>query len=323
MVELSEVAAEGRSTRTIAVEAEDPGARRGHGARAAPRRPPERLRRTRAQDDARPRARALRRDRRRHELRQAPRRRAPRRTAAGTRSSTAPRSRGSARACTRPARSSRSRCERTADAIVGMVERGAPRGAAEIAAVGDRRDAHRAANSAELVDAVRERCGVGIEVISGEEEARLAYVAATSELERRPGLARRLRHRRRQLAVHVRPRRTGRGALQRRRRRRAVHRALRPRRRRLGRDSSQRRSTRSRPTSRGSTGGRRPTRSSAWAARHEPRRRPARPRRVRPRRRPGHGPRPGRDRPPDRALPHADGRRSGERSSACSRSGPR
>jgi exopolyphosphatase/guanosine-5'-triphosphate,3'-diphosphate pyrophosphatase len=40
-----------------------------------------------------------------------------------------------------------------------------------------------ASNSAELIDAVRERCGVGIEVISGEEEARLAYLAATSELE--------------------------------------------------------------------------------------------------------------------------------------------
>ena len=34
-----------------------------------------------------------------------------------------------------------------------------------------------------LVEAVRERCGVGIEVISGEEEARLAYLAATSELD--------------------------------------------------------------------------------------------------------------------------------------------
>lgn len=45
-----------------------------------------------------------------------------------------------------------------------------------------------AANSTELVEAVRERCGVGIEVISGEEEARLAYLAATSELDVGQGL---------------------------------------------------------------------------------------------------------------------------------------
>ena len=46
--------------------------------------------------------------------------------------------------------------------------------------------------------------------------------------------ARRVRHRRRQLAVHVRRRRPGRRALQRRRRRRALHRALRARRGGLG-----------------------------------------------------------------------------------------
>ena len=40
-----------------------------------------------------------------------------------------------------------------------------------------------ATNSEELIDAVRERCGVGVEVISGEQEARLAYLAATSELD--------------------------------------------------------------------------------------------------------------------------------------------
>jgi exopolyphosphatase/guanosine-5'-triphosphate,3'-diphosphate pyrophosphatase len=39
-----------------------------------------------------------------------------------------------------------------------------------------------APNRAELVDLVRERCGVTIEVIPGDEEARLAYVAATSSL---------------------------------------------------------------------------------------------------------------------------------------------
>jgi exopolyphosphatase/guanosine-5'-triphosphate,3'-diphosphate pyrophosphatase len=71
---------------------------------------------------------------------------------------------------------------RTADAIVGMVDEARREGAAEIAAVATA-GMRRAENSAELVEAVRERCGVGIEVISGEEEARLAYLAATSELD--------------------------------------------------------------------------------------------------------------------------------------------
>jgi exopolyphosphatase/guanosine-5'-triphosphate,3'-diphosphate pyrophosphatase len=39
-----------------------------------------------------------------------------------------------------------------------------------------------ASNSSELIDTVRERTGVEIEVIPGEEEARLAYLAATSAL---------------------------------------------------------------------------------------------------------------------------------------------
>jgi exopolyphosphatase / guanosine-5'-triphosphate,3'-diphosphate pyrophosphatase len=40
-----------------------------------------------------------------------------------------------------------------------------------------------AANAAELVDAVRQRCGVEVEVIPGEEEARLAYLAARDGLD--------------------------------------------------------------------------------------------------------------------------------------------
>jgi exopolyphosphatase/guanosine-5'-triphosphate,3'-diphosphate pyrophosphatase len=71
---------------------------------------------------------------------------------------------------------------RTAEAVVGMVEEARREGAAEIAAVATA-GMRLAENSAELVEAVRERCGVGIEVISGEEEARLAYLAATSALD--------------------------------------------------------------------------------------------------------------------------------------------
>jgi exopolyphosphatase / guanosine-5'-triphosphate,3'-diphosphate pyrophosphatase len=75
---------------------------------------------------------------------------------------------------------------RTADAVVGMVEESRAAGAAEIAAVATA-GMRIADNSAELVDAVRERCGVGIEVIPGEEEARLAYAGATAELDAGPG----------------------------------------------------------------------------------------------------------------------------------------
>jgi exopolyphosphatase/guanosine-5'-triphosphate,3'-diphosphate pyrophosphatase len=72
--------------------------------------------------------------------------------------------------------------ERTADAIVAMVEEARSLGVTDIAAVATA-GMRIAKNSAELVNVVRDRCGVGIEVISGEEEARLAYIAATSELE--------------------------------------------------------------------------------------------------------------------------------------------
>ena len=59
-------------------------------------------------------------------------------------------------------------------------------GVEEIAAVGTA-GLRIAPNSAELIDAVRERCGVEIEVISGEEESRLAYLAAESGPRRRAG----------------------------------------------------------------------------------------------------------------------------------------
>ena len=70
---------------------------------------------------------------------------------------------------------------RTADAIVGMVEEARGAGAADVVAVGTA-GMRQAPNRDELVDRVRERCGVTIEVISGADEARLAYLAAVSSL---------------------------------------------------------------------------------------------------------------------------------------------
>ncbi len=71
---------------------------------------------------------------------------------------------------------------RTADAVVDMVEESRSLGAEQIAAVATA-GMRIAKNSDKLIGAVRDRCGVEIEVISGEDEARLAYIAATSELE--------------------------------------------------------------------------------------------------------------------------------------------
>jgi exopolyphosphatase / guanosine-5'-triphosphate,3'-diphosphate pyrophosphatase len=70
---------------------------------------------------------------------------------------------------------------RTVEAIAGMADEAKQDGVEAIAAVGTA-GMRIAANSGELIEAVRRRCGVEIEVISGEEEARLAYVAATSGL---------------------------------------------------------------------------------------------------------------------------------------------
>ena len=71
--------------------------------------------------------------------------------------------------------------ERTVQAIAAMAGEARHSGAQAIAAVGTA-GMRIAPNATELVDAVRERCGVEVEVIDGEEEARLAYRAATAGL---------------------------------------------------------------------------------------------------------------------------------------------
>jgi exopolyphosphatase/guanosine-5'-triphosphate,3'-diphosphate pyrophosphatase len=71
--------------------------------------------------------------------------------------------------------------ERTVDAIAAMADEAKRDDAISIAAVGTA-GLRIAANSAAFVDAVRARSAVDVEVISGEEEGRLAYLAATSGL---------------------------------------------------------------------------------------------------------------------------------------------
>jgi exopolyphosphatase/guanosine-5'-triphosphate,3'-diphosphate pyrophosphatase len=67
--------------------------------------------------------------------------------------------------------------ERAITAIAGMVEEARAKGALAITAVGTA--GHRAAgNQATVLDTIRERTGIRVQVISGEEEARLAYLAA-------------------------------------------------------------------------------------------------------------------------------------------------
>ena len=72
--------------------------------------------------------------------------------------------------------------ERTADTIAEMVDRARQLGTLEIAAVGTA-GLRLAPNSQELVEMVQRRSGITIEVISGEEEARLAYLAVTAGLD--------------------------------------------------------------------------------------------------------------------------------------------
>jgi exopolyphosphatase / guanosine-5'-triphosphate,3'-diphosphate pyrophosphatase len=71
--------------------------------------------------------------------------------------------------------------ERTVAAIEEMAEEGRRNGVEEIAAVGTA-GLRLAPNRGTLIDAVRERAGVEIEVIDGEEEGRLAYLAVKSGL---------------------------------------------------------------------------------------------------------------------------------------------
>jgi exopolyphosphatase / guanosine-5'-triphosphate,3'-diphosphate pyrophosphatase len=70
---------------------------------------------------------------------------------------------------------------RTVEAIATMVDDARQHGVVAIAAVGTA-GLRQAPNAAALIDAVKARSGIVIEVISGEEEARLAYLAATSAL---------------------------------------------------------------------------------------------------------------------------------------------
>jgi exopolyphosphatase / guanosine-5'-triphosphate,3'-diphosphate pyrophosphatase len=69
--------------------------------------------------------------------------------------------------------------ERTAVAIAGMADEATRCAASSITAVGTM-GLRTATNSAAFLELVRDRCNVAIEVISGEEEARLAYLAVRS-----------------------------------------------------------------------------------------------------------------------------------------------
>jgi exopolyphosphatase/guanosine-5'-triphosphate,3'-diphosphate pyrophosphatase len=71
--------------------------------------------------------------------------------------------------------------ERTVAAICGMATEARKNGVVATAAVGTM-GMRTARNSQQFIDAVKERCGVAIEVIPGDEEGRLAYLAVKSGL---------------------------------------------------------------------------------------------------------------------------------------------
>ncbi len=71
--------------------------------------------------------------------------------------------------------------ERTVAAIAAMAAEAKEKGVTALAAVGTM-GMRTARNSQQFIDAVEKRCGVKIEVIPGEEEGRLAYIAVKSGL---------------------------------------------------------------------------------------------------------------------------------------------
>jgi exopolyphosphatase / guanosine-5'-triphosphate,3'-diphosphate pyrophosphatase len=71
--------------------------------------------------------------------------------------------------------------ERTIDAIATMADEASRNEAEAIAAVGTA-GLRAASNATAFVDEVRMRCGLEVEIVSGDEEARLSYLAATSGL---------------------------------------------------------------------------------------------------------------------------------------------
>src|SRR5271167_4018345 len=76
---------------------------------------------------------------------------------------------------------SRDAMERTVSAIAAMAAEARDNGVTAIAAVGTM-GMRTARNSQQFIDAVQQQCGVSIEVIPGEEEGRLAYLAVKSGL---------------------------------------------------------------------------------------------------------------------------------------------
>jgi len=71
--------------------------------------------------------------------------------------------------------------ERTAAAIKGMVDEARAAGCVAVAAVGTA-GLRMATNSAEVLETIRAKTGITVEVISGDEEGRLAYVAVRAGL---------------------------------------------------------------------------------------------------------------------------------------------